>query len=205
MDKLIFQIRKELYKRRRDLNKIILTICAVVCVIVSGVIYKSVFKPLKDKYIEQMELITLYNNNIKALPDLSLNSEIMNQMVNDISDIYSKMNDIVPDRRNVPFVTSQISLAAANNKVEISSMQKDLDTTVTIGEDTFGVVKYNLTCFSTYENIVNFLATLETSNSIFAIEKVNIGPLSEDEEDSQRDSSYVKTTLIINIYMKSNK
>lgn len=203
MEKLLFEFRKWLFKKRKDLNSIILYITFGFFLLLLSLGYSSVFKPLKAKYMEQMDLIYLYNSNIASLPELSLSSEIMNKKVNDIKEIYSQLNSIVPDERNVPFVTSQISLAAANNKVDISSMNKVLETTVTLGKDNFGVVKYNLVCFSTYENIVNLLATLETSNSIFAIEKILIEPLSNEEFEKYNDASLVKTTLDVNIYMKA--
>lgn len=204
MDKLLFEFRKTLFRKRKDLSSIILYISFVIFLILLSIGYNSIFKPLKLKYIEQMDSIYLYNSNISMLPELSLSSEIMNKKVNDIKDVYSRLNDIVPDKRNVPFVTSQISLAAENNKVDIFSMKKVLETTVTLGKDTFGVVKYNLISYSSYENIVNLLATLETSNSIFAIEKVTIEPLSEAEFEKFNDASLVKTNLDINIYMKAN-
>lgn len=204
MDKLLFEFRKTLFKKRKDLNSIILYISFGIFVIVLSIGYKSLFKPLKTKYTEQMDLIYLYNSNISMLSELSLCSEIMNKKVDNIKDVYSRLNSIVPDKRNVPFVTSQISLAAANNHVDINSMKKVSETTVTLGKDTFGVVKYNLVSFSTYENIVNLLATLETSSSIFAIEKIAIEPLSEEEFEKYNDASLVKINLDINIYMKSN-
>lgn len=204
MDKLLFEFRKTLFRKRKDLSSIILYISFGIFVITLSIGYKSVFKPLKIKYMEQMDLIYLYNSNISMLSELSLCSEIMNKKVDDIKDVYSRLNNIVPDKRNVPFVTSQISLAAANNNVDINSMKKVLETTVTLGKDSFGVVKYNLVSFSTYEDIVNLLATLETSSSIFAIEKIAIEPLSEEEFEKYNDASLVKTNLDINIYMKSN-
>lgn len=203
MEKLMFEFRKWLFRKRKDLSSIILYIVFVICLIILAVGYNTQFKRLKLTYMEQMDTIHLYNSNIAALPELSLSSEIMNKKVNDIKNVYSRLNSIVPDERNVPFVTSQISLAAANNNVDIESMSKVLETNVTLGKDTFGVVKYSLTSFSTYEDIVNLLATLETSNSIFAIEKISIGPLSEDEFEEYKDASLVKTSLDINIYMKS--
>lgn len=204
MDKLLFEFRKTLFRKRKDLSSIILYISFGIFLIILSIGYNSVFKPLKLKYMEQMDLIYLYNSNISMLSELSLCSEIMNNKVDNIKDVYSRLNNIVPDERNVPFVTSQISLAAANNNVDINSMKKVLETTVTLGADTFDVVKYNLVSFSTYENIVNLLATLETSSSIFAIEKITIEPLSEEEFQKYNDASLVKTNLDINIYMKSN-
>lgn len=204
MDKLLFEFRKTLFRKRKDLSSIILYISFGVFITILSIGYNSVFKPLKLKYMEQMDLIYLYNSNISMLSELSLCSEIMNKKVDNIKDVYSRLNNIVPDERNVPFVTSQISLAAANNNVDINSMKKVLETTVTLGADTFDVVKYNLVSFSTYENIVNLLATLETSSSIFAIEKITIEPLSEEEFQKYNDASLVKTNLDINIYMKSN-
>lgn len=196
MDKLLFECRKWLYKKRRDLNSIILLIasCLILLFIIVG--YNSIFKPLQIKYKEQINTIYTYNSNISVLPELSLSADIMNAKLDNIKDIYSKLSNIVPDERNVPFVTSQISLAAANNSVDIYSMSKVLETSVTLGITNFDVVKYNLICFSTYEDIVNLLATLETSSSIFAIETIDIEP--------SDDASIVKTTLDINIYMKSN-
>lgn len=196
MDKLLFEFRKWLYKKRRDLNSIILLIVSSLILIIIVVGYNSVFKPLQTKYNEQMNTIYTYNSNISVLPELSLSADIMNAKLDNIKDIYSKLSNIVPDERNVPFVTSQISLAAANNSVDIYSMSKVLETSVTLGANNFDVVKYNLICFSTYENIVNLLATLETSSSIFAIETINIEP--------SDNASVVKTTLDVNIYMKSN-
>lgn len=204
MDKILFEFRKTLFRKRKDLSSIILYISFVFFLILLSIGYNSVFKPLKIKYVEQMDDIYLYNANISMIPELSLCSEIMNKKVNDIKDVYSRLNNIVPDKRNVPFVTSQISLAADYNDVNITSMKKVLETSVTLGKDTFGVVKYNLTSYSSYENIVNLLATLETSNSIFAIEKVRIEPLSESELEVYNDASLVRTNLDINIYMKSN-
>lgn len=203
MEKLLFEFRKWLFKKRKDLNSIILYITLGLLLILLSIGYNSVFKPLKGKYMEQMDLIYLYNSNIATLPELSLSSEIMNKKLNNIKEIYSQLNSIVPDERNVPFVTSQISLAAANNKVDIVSMQKILETTVTLGKDNFGVVKYNLSCISTYENLVNLLATLETSNSIFAIEKITVEPISDEDFEKYNDASLVSTTLDINIYMKA--
>lgn len=196
MDKLLFEFRKWLYKKRRDLNSIILLIVSGLILIFIIVGYTSVFKPLQAKYKEQMNTVYTYNSNISVLPELSLSADIMNAKVDNIKDIYSKLSNIVPDERNVPFVTSQISLAAANNSVDIYSMSKVLETSVKLGLNNFDVVKYNLICFSTYEDIVNLLATLETSSSIFAIETIDIQP--------SDDASIVKTTLDINIYMKSN-
>ena len=205
MEKILFEFRKLLFKKRKDLNSIILYISFGLFLIILSIGYRSVFKPLKIKYMEQMDLIYSYNANIASLPELSLSSEIMNTKVNNIKEIYSQLNNIVPDERNVPFVTSQISLAAENNEVEISSMQKVLQTTVTLGKNNFGVVKYNLVCYSTYESVVNLLATLETSNSIFAIEEINMEPLSEEEQEEFNDASLIKTTLDVNIYMKSKQ
>lgn len=204
MDKLMFQIRRGLFKRKKDLNSLTIGLSLILSTVFLIIGYKTVLSPLKEKYQSQMNDIFLYNSNISTLPELSLSSEIMNQKVDDIKDVASKMNNIVPDRRNVPFVTSQISLAASNNKVDIAFMEKALETNVSLGDDNFGVVKYNLTCFSSYENIVNFLATLETSNSIFAIEEVEIQPLSEDEVKKYNDISLVRTDLTVNIYMKAN-
>ena len=204
MDKLLFDLRKWLYKQRRNLNTMIIYLASAILVVILIVVYNSFYKPLKTTYKEQLDNIYYYTNNISMLPELSLSSEIMNSKVNDIEDIYTKLNDIVPDRRNVPFVTSQISLAAEGNSVITESMNKVLETTVTLGEDTFDVVKYNLVCFSEYDNIVNFLSTLETSNSIFAIEKVVISPLSDEEFEKYSEYTYVKANLDINIYMKSN-
>ncbi|MGU8834376.1 hypothetical protein ACV3UL_08740 [Clostridium perfringens] len=204
MDKLMFQIRRVLFKRKKDLNSLTIGLSLILSAVFLIIGYKTVLSPLKEKYQSQMNDIFLYNSNISTLPELSLSSEIMNQKVDDIKDVASKMNNIVPDKRNVPFVTSQISLAAANNKVDIAFMEKALETNVSLGDDNFGVVKYNLTCFSSYENIVNFLATLETSNSIFAIEEVEIQPLSEDEVKKYNDISLVRTDLTVNIYMKAN-
>ena len=203
MDKLLFEFRKWLFRKRKDLNSIILYISFAFFLILLLIGYTTVFKPLKLKYMEQMDLIYLYNSNIAAIPELSLSSEIMNKKVLNIKDVYAKLHDIVPDERNVPFVTSQISLAAANNKVEIHSMEKILETNVELGKDTYGVVKYKLKCFATYENIVNLLATLETSSSIFAFERVAIEPLSEEESIKYKDATLVKTTLDINIYMRA--
>lgn len=196
MDKLLFELRKLLYRKRRDLNSILLFTSSFLILLFMIIGYTTVFKPLQIKYKEQMNTIYTYTANIATLPELSLSADIMNAKVDNIKDIYSKLSNIVPDKRNVPFVTSQISLAAANNSVDIYSMSKVLETSVKLGTNTFDVVKYNLICFSTYGNIVNLLATLETSSSIFAIETIDIQPSS--------NASVVKTTLDINIYMKSN-
>lgn len=203
MEKLLFEFRKLLFKKRKDLNSIILCVSFITFLVILSIGHKAVFKPLKNKYMSQMDQIYSYNANISSLSELSLSGEIMNNKVNNIKEIYSKLNNIVPDERNVPFVTSQISLAAEHNNVDISSMKKVIQTSVTLGKNIFGVVKYNLTCFSTYEDVVNFLATLETTNSIFAIEKVTLEPLNSDELSKYDDISLIKTTLDINIYMRA--
>lgn len=203
MEKILFEFRKMLFKKRKDLNSIILYLSFVFFLILLILSHNFIFKPLKNKYMDQMDAIYTYNANISSLSELSLSGEIMNNKVNDIKEVYSQLNNIVPDERNVPFVTSQISLAAENNDIDISFMKKTAQTSVTLGTNVFGVVKYNLVCFSSYENIVNFLATLETTNSIFAIEKINLEPLSAEEQDKYDDVSLIKTTLNVNIYMKS--
>lgn len=203
MEKILFEFRKMLFKKRKDLNSIILYLSFAFFLILLILSHNFIFKPLKNKYMDQMDAIYTYNANISSLSELSLSGEIMNNKVNDIKEVYSQLNNIVPDERNVPFVTSQISLAAENNDIDISFMKKTAQTSVTLGTNIFGVVKYNLVCFSSYENIVNFLATLETTNSIFAIEKINLEPLSAEEQDKYDDVSLIKTTLNVNIYMKS--
>lgn len=203
MEKLLFEFRKLLFKKRKDLNSIILCVSFVTFLVILSIGHNAVFKPLKNKYMSQMDQIYSYNANISSLSELSLSGEIMNNKVNNIKEIYSKLNSIVPDERNVPFVTSQISLAAEHNDVDIASMKKVIQTSVTLGKNVFGVVKYNLTCFSTYEDIVNFLATLETTNSIFAIEKITLEPLNNEEMEKYNDFSLIKTTLDVNIYMKA--
>lgn len=203
MEKILFEFRKMLFKKRKDLNSIILYLSFAFFLILLILSHNFIFKPLKNKYMDQMDAIYTYNANISSLSELSLSGEIMNNKVNDIKEVYSQLNNIVPDERNVPFVTSQISLAAENNDIDISFMKKTAQTSVTLGTNVFGVVKYNLVCFSSYENIVNFLATLETTNSIFAIEKINLEPLSAEEQDKYDDVSLIKTTLNVNIYMKS--
>lgn len=203
MEKILFEFRKMLFKKRKDLNSIILYLSFAFFLILLILSHNFIFKPLKNKYMDQMDAIYTYNANISSLSELSLSGEIMNNKVNDIKEVYSQLNNIVPDERNVPFVTSQISLAAESNDIDISFMKKTAQTSVTLGTNVFGVVKYNLVCFSSYENIVNFLATLETTNSIFAIEKINLEPLSAEEQDKYDDVSLIKTTLNVNIYMKS--
>ena len=204
MDKLSFDFRKWLYGRRTDIGTILIGVIIIVFGIVLFFGYTKYFVPVKDKLFEQKDSLYLFEANVSKIPELTLTSEMMNTKVNDIKDIYSQLNSIIPDKRNVPFVSSQISLAAAYNKVDIASMTKVVETTVTLGDDVFGVVKYNLVSFSTYENIVNLLATLETSKSIFAIEKIHIEPLSEKEMEKFKDASLVKTTLDINIFMRTS-
>lgn len=203
MDKIFFEIRKFLYKKRRDLNFMFVCACFLILVILITIMHFAAYKPLKDKYTNDLNSSYTYLANINRLPELVTSSEAMNEKINDISDAYKKLGDIVPDKRNIPYITSQISLAAQNNHVTIGKMDKVLDTTITIGKQDFGVVQYQLTCYSSYEDAANFLVAMETSKGIFAIDKIKINPLSEDELKKYNDASLVKTILNINIYMKA--
>jgi hypothetical protein len=205
MDKMLFELRKYLYKKRRDLNFMVLSACFCALITIVIVFYFLAYKPLQVKHREQMNTLYTLIVNIDRLPELVTSSEEMDKKITEMNDIYNSLNEIVPDKRNIPYVTSQMALAAEKNNVKISEMTKSLDSTIKMGGNDFGVVQYILTCISSYEDTVNFLSTLETSKGIFAIDKIKIESLNEKERAKYNDPSKIKLTLDINIYMKSNK
>lgn len=200
--KAMYEIRQTLFKNKKHLNSIILTISSILLLIILIVCFIFVIGPMKNKYETQLNTIFEYKEKSSQIDELKSISQSLTELTDSMNTIESAINDIVPDRKNIPYVTSQISLAAEKNNVKITSMNKIAERDTTLGEYNFNVVRYGLDLFASYEDTVNFLATLETTKSIFKIANISISPVSKEDAKKYNDPSLVKIELIVDIYMK---
>ena len=200
--KAMYEIRQKLFKNKKYLNSIILAIASVLLFIILIVCFIFIVGPMKDKYETQLNTIFEYKEKASQIDELKDISQSLSELTDSMNTIESAINDIVPDRKNIPYVTSQISLAAEKNNVRITSMNKVAERNTTLGEYSFNVVRYSLDLIASYEDTVNFLATLETTKSIFKIANISISPVSQEVARKYNDPSLVKIELIVDIYMK---
>lgn len=200
--KAMYEIRQKLFKNKKHLNSIILAIASVLLFIILIVCFIFIVGPMKDKYETQLNTIFEYKEKASQIDELKDISQSLSELTDSMNTIESAINDIVPDRKNIPYVTSQISLAAEKNNVRITSMNKVAERNTTLGEYSFNVVRYSLDLIASYEDTVNFLATLETTKSIFKIANISISPVSQEVARKYNDPSLVKIELIVDIYMK---
>lgn len=202
--KTLYNIRQLLYKNRRNLNSFITTGSSIILLIILVLCFVFVVSPMKVKHKEQLNTVYEFKEKASKIVELQSISQDMNVLYTDMENIFEDINDIVPDRKNIPYVTSLISLAAEKTDSTITSMSKVLEKDTKVGEYNFKIVRYKVNLISSYENAVNFLATLETTKSIFAIENIVIVPLGEDEVAIYKDPSLIKTELVVDIYMKNS-
>lgn len=202
--KTLYNIRQLLYKNRRNLNSFITTGSSIILLIILVLCFVFIVSPMKVKHKEQLNTVYEFKEKASKIVELQSISQDMNVLYTDMENIFEDINDIVPDRKNIPYVTSLISLAAEKTDSTITSMSKVLEKDTKVGEYNFKIVRYKVNLISSYENAVNFLATLETTKSIFAIENIVIVPLGEDEVAIYKDPSLIKTELVVDIYMKNS-
>ena len=202
--KTLYNIRQLLYKNRRNLNSFITTGSSIILLIILVLCFVFIVSPMKVKHKEQLNTVYEFKEKASKIVELQSISQDMNVLCTDMENFFEDINDIVPDRKNIPYVTSLISLAAEKTDSTITSMSKVLEKDTKVGEYNFKIVRYKVNLISSYENAVNFLATLETTKSIFAIENIVIVPLGEDEVAIYKDPSLIKTELVVDIYMKNS-
>lgn len=200
--KFTYEIRQKLYKNKKNLNSIVIYISFFLLMIILILGFIFLIHPMKIKYQTQLNTIFEYKEKSTKINDLKSISDELSKSVTSLEGIQKSIYDIVPDRKNVPYVTSQISLAAEKNDVTITNMGRILERDKTVGEFKFKIMRYSVDLLSTYENAVNFLATLETTKSIFTIENIIVSAPSAEEIAVTNDPSLVKTKLVIDIYMK---
>lgn len=200
--KFTYEIRQKLYKNKKNLNSIVIYISffLLMMILILGFIF--LIHPMKEKYQTQLNTIFEYKEKSTKINDLKSISDDLSKSVTSLEGIQKLVYDIVPDRKNVPYVTSQISLAAEKNDATITNVGRILERDKTVGEFKFKVIRYSVDLLSTYENAVNFLATLETTKSIFTIENIIISAPTSEELTLNNDPSLVKTQLVVDIYMK---
>lgn len=200
--KFTYEIRQKLYKNKKNLNSIVIYISffLLMMILISGFIF--LIHPMKEKYQTQLNTIFEYKEKSTKINDLKSISDELSKSVTSLEGIQKSIYDIVPDRKNVPYVTSQISLAAEKNDATITNMGRILEREKTVGEFKFKVIRYSIDLLSTYSDAVNFLATLETTKSIFTIENIIVSAPTNEELAVMSDPSLVKTKLVVDIYMK---
>lgn len=200
--KFSYEVRQVLYKNKKNLNSIVIYISFFILMIILILGFIFLIHPMKLKYQTQLNTIFEYKEKATKINDLKILSDDLSKSVTSLEGIQKSIYDIVPDRKNVPYVTSQISLAAEKNEATIINMGRILEREKTVGDFKFKVIRYSVNLLSTYENAVNFLATLETTKSIFTIENIIISAPTAEELAEQNDPSLVKTQLVVDIYMK---
>lgn len=194
--KLRLKTREYLYKNKNNLDIMITLISVVIVVVLCLILNKTVLNPSKQTFIAQRDKIYAMSEDIKNSEKIKQNDSSFRAKIDAEQKAKMDLDSAVPDKKNVPFIISQMSMAAQQSNIKLTSVVK--------GEESssqykgMGTIEYILNCKGDYANIVQFLGSLEKSKSIFSIDYSKIT-----RPDKAENATDVTAEIKINIYIKS--